>query len=116
MSVTPQDFGALTPGIRYAEANGITAGTAAQIYTKYTVFETVAPGAIAQLPATNAAYVEIIIMNRCGTGEVLTVIPDSGGQIESYGPSGSVGVADGGNATFVCLDQVISPGRQWWVK
>lgn len=116
MSTLPQDFGALTPGIRYAVADGIIAANATQIYTKFTVFETVTGGGIARLPRTNSADVEVGILNRCGTGEILTIIPDTGGQIEDYGIDTPVGIIDGGAAILVCLDPVIMPGKQWWVS
>lgn len=114
MAVLPQQFGALTPGRRFASATGVTSATAEPIYTKYTIFETVVSGGIAQLPASNASAVELVVLNR--GANILSVIPDSGGQIENLGTDTAAGVAVGANATFVCLDPVIAPGRQWWVK
>ena len=114
MSALPQDFGAMTPGDQHMSATGVTPSTAAQIYRKYSVFTTVLSGAYAQLPRTNAAFVELIVMPRGGND--LLVIPDTGGQIESYGTNAAVTVLDGQNATFVCLDPPLSQGRQWWIK
>lgn len=114
MGALPQQFGALVPGDQHMNATGTTVATATQIYTKYSIFTTVAVGAIAQLPGSNASAVELVVMPRGGND--LQVIPDAGGQIESYGTNAAVTVLDGGNATFVCLDPVIRTGRQWWIK
>ena len=113
MSAIPQQFGALTPGVQNMTATGTTAATAAQIYTKYSIFTTVAVGAYAQLPCSNASAVELIVMARGGND--LLVIPDSGGQIEGAGVDVPFTVPDGSNAIFVCFDAVTRSGRQWWV-
>ncbi len=114
MSALPQDFGALTPGDQHMSATGTTPATATQIYRKYSIFTTVSTGAYAQLPRSNSAFVELVVMPRGGND--LLVIPDAGGQIESYGTDVAVTVLDGQNATFVCLDPPISQGRQWWIR
>ena len=113
--LAPQQFGAQVPGQTGLSATGTTALTATQIYVKYSIFSTVVAGAIAQLPGANASEVELIVMPRGGND--LTVIPDPGGQIENFGMDVGVRVADGGSATFVCVDSAVlrSQGRQWWV-
>lgn len=114
--IAPQQFGANAPGVSNMVATGTTPQTATQIYAKYSVFTTVAAGAYAQLPQSNASQIALVIMPR--GGQNLNVIPDPGGQIENYGTNVAVQVADGGNATFVCLDPAIknTQGRQWWIK
>lgn len=114
--IAPQQFGAPAPGVTNMVATGTTTATATLIYAKYSVFTTVSSGAYAQLPQSNASQVELVVMPR--GGNTLNVIPDAGGQIESYGTNVAVAVADGGNATFVCLDPAVknTQGRQWWIK
>lgn len=113
--LAPQQFGAQVPGLTGLSATGTTPLTATQIYVKYSIFSTVVAGGTAQLPGANASEVELIVMPRGGND--LTVIPDPGGQIESYGADVGVQVADGGSATFVCVDSAVlrGQGRQWWV-
>lgn len=113
-AIIPQDFGARTPGTQYAEAHGTVAASATQIYTQVTVFIGVDTGALAQLPA-DGSLVALTVFNRCGTGEALSIIPDDGGEIESVGIDAAVAIADGGNATFTCLDPALQIGRQWWI-
>lgn len=114
--VAPQQFGALVPGVTDMSATGTTSDTAALIYAKYSVFTTVAAGAVARLPDSGASNVELVIMPRGGNN--LKIIPDRGGQIEGFGVDAPVQVLDGGNATFVCLDPPTrnTPGRQWRIK
>ena len=100
----------------FATATGTTPATATLIFSNYTVFTTVAPGAYARLSAIGPpSYVtELIVLPRGGNN--LIVIPDAGGQIESYGVDAPIQIADHGNTTFVCIDPSAPGGRQWYVK
>lgn len=109
----PQDFGPAAQGVVGMSAIGTTTMTATQIYAQYSVFTLVVAGGIAQLPSVS--QVELTVLSR-GSND-LTIVPDKGGQIDSFGVDASVSIPVGGNATFVCVDAPtpFAVPRQWRV-
>lgn len=116
MSILPQQFGPLCPGLRGLVASGTTAATATLLYNRNNIFEIVVDGGMSRLPGTGSSMVEITVFNQDPSNDLL-VIPDEGDQIWNLGPSAAATVsANGGVATFVCVDSVLQRPRQWWVK
>jgi hypothetical protein len=87
-------------------ATGTTPATAVNLGALTNVFNTVLPGALANLPAwlTNGS-VKIINMGA----NVLSMVPPTGAQINALGPNTQVGISPGGSATF----STSAPLAQW---
>ena len=108
---TAQNLGQTINGFVGAIATGTNQLTAQLITSQATVFTSVPAGTGAILPSAGSSMVGLLIWNM--NGNVLSIYPQLGGQIDSLATNAPYLLAPGASVAFYCFDPAINTGKNW---